>query len=168
MSLNAASLARFREWVSGQADAVFESYRHRLNRGLAQQQRDQLTQRAVLGAIEEVYSKALDILDSLPFDMSGIGVERGRSALTPDVQAPFRDVMQAVLDDVTAFNATSCALSNFPEEHHLSKDYLQTILRDIAAAWQEFSLAANALLLSKAETSGNRRHPENLTMGELP
>ncbi|WGJ13180.1 FAD-dependent oxidoreductase [Methylocapsa sp. D3K7] len=167
-SLNAASLARFREWVSGQTDAVFESYRHRLNRGLAQQQRDQLTQRAVLGAIEEVYSKALDMLDGLPFDMSGIGVERGRSALTLEVQAPFRDVMKAVLDDVTAFNATSCALSNFPEEHHLSKAYLQTILRDIAAAWQEFSLAANALLLSKAETSGNRWHPENLTMGELP
>ncbi len=167
-SLNAASLARFREWVAGQADAVFDSYRHRLNRGLAQQQRDQLTQRAVLGAIEEVYSKALDILDGLPFDMSGIGIERGRSALTPDVQAPFRDVMKAVLDDVTAFNATSCALSNFPEEHHLSKDYLQTILRDIAAAWQEYSLAANALLLSKAETSGNRWHPENLTMGKLP
>ena len=167
-SLNAASLARFREWVAGQADAVFDSYRHRLNRGLAQQQRDQLTQRAVLGAIEEVYSKALDMLDGLPFDMSGVGIERGRSALTPEVQAPFRDVMQAVLHDVTAFNATSCALSNFPEEHHLSKDYLQTILRDIAAAWQEFSLAANALLLSKAETSGDRRHQENLTMGELP
>ena len=95
-SLNAASLARFREWVAGQADAVFGSYRHRLNRGLAQQQRDQLTQRAVLGAIEEVYSKALDMLDGLPFDMSGIGIERGRSALTPEVQAPFRDVMQAV------------------------------------------------------------------------
>ena len=121
--MNAASLARFREWVAAQADAAFDSYRHRLNRGLAQQQRDQLTQRAVLGAIEEVYSKALDILDGLPFDMSGVGVERGRSALTPDVQAPFRDVMQALLDDVIAFNATSCALSNFPDEHHLSKDY---------------------------------------------
>ena len=167
-SLNAASLARFHEWVAAQADAAFDSYRHRLNRGLAQQQRDQLTQRAILGAVEEVYSNALDILGDLPFNMNGVGIERGRSALTPDVQAPFRDVMRALLDDVTAFNGTSCALSNFPDEHHLSKDYLQTILRDIAAAWQEFSLAANALLLSKAETLGNRQPQDNLTLGELP
>jgi monoamine oxidase len=32
----------------------------------------------------------------------------------------------------------------------LSKEYLQVILRDIAAAWLEFSLAANRLLVAKA------------------
>jgi monoamine oxidase len=167
-SLNAVSLVRFREWVATQGNAAFDSYRHRLNRGLVLQQRDQLTQRAALGAIEEVYSKALGFLDELLLDMKDVSVERGRSALMPDVQAPFRDVMQALLDDVTAFNATSCALSNFPDEHHLSKDYLQTILRDIAAAWQEFSLAANALLLSKAVTLGGRQPQDNPTMGALP
>jgi monoamine oxidase len=64
--------------------------------------------------------------------------------------------MQGLLDDVIAFNRTSCALSNFPDEHHLSKDYVQTILRDIAAAWQEFSLSANRLLLAKAERVPDR------------
>lgn len=39
-------------------------------------------------------------------------------------------------------------LSSSPGEHELGKDYLQTILRDIAAAWREFSLEANALLLA--------------------
>ncbi len=73
----------------------------------------------------------------------------GRSALTLEVQAPFRHFMQTLLDNVAAHNATSCALSNFPEEHHLPKDYMQTILRDLAAAWQAFSLSANALLLCK-------------------
>ncbi len=149
-STNAASLAKFRDWVVVQSETAFDSYRHHLNRSLAGQQKDQLSQRAILGSIEEIYSKALALLDGLPFDMSGVSIERGRSALTPDVQAPFRDFMQNLLDDVVAFNATSCALSNFPDEHHLSKDYMQTILRDMAAAWHEFSLAANALLLSKA------------------
>lgn len=148
-SMNAASLAQFRDWVVLQGDVAFDSYRHRLNRSLSIQQRDQLTQRAILGSIEEIYSKALALLDDLPFDMKEVRVERGRSAMTPDVQAPFRSFMQNLLDDVVAFNATSCALSNFPDEHHPPKDYMQTILRDMAAAWQEFSLAANALLLSK-------------------
>ena len=129
----------------------------RLARSLATQQRDQLTQRAVLESVEEVYRSALLTLEALPFDMTTVPIERGRSALTPDVQRPFRDFMQSLLDDVVAFNRTSCALSNFPDEHHLSKEYTQTILRDIAAAWQEFSLSANRLLLAKAQPSSVRR-----------
>jgi monoamine oxidase len=89
-SFNAASLARFREWVATQTDSAFDNYRSRLNRSLAaQQKRDQLTQRAVLGAIEEMYSSALGVLDELLFDTNGVSVERGRSTLTPEVQAPF-------------------------------------------------------------------------------
>ena len=156
-SINAASLARFSDWVAAQSDLAFDDYRRRLNSSLAAQQREQLAQRAILGSIEEVYRKALDVLDTLAFDMSGVAVERGRSALMPDVQRPFRDVMQTLLDDVIAFNQTSCALSNFPDEHRLSKDYVQTILRDIAAAWQEFSLSANRLLLAKAEITPHPR-----------
>ena len=85
--------------------------------------------------------------------MNDVAVERGGSALMSEVQKPFRDIMQSLLDNVIAFNRTSCALSNFPDEHHLSKEYTQTILRDIAAAWLEFSLAANRLLLAKGKVA---------------
>ena len=161
--MNAASLAQFRSWVAVQSGTALDNYRHRLNHNLASQQRDQLTQMAILETVEEVYSRAIAILDDLPFDTSDLSVERGRSAMTPEVQAPFRDFMQSLLDDVVAFNRTSCALSNFPDEHHPSKEYMQTILRDIAAAWQEFSLAANRVLLSKAAGS----HSQGMSVGKL-
>jgi monoamine oxidase len=154
--INATSLARFSDWVAAQNDAAFDSYHQRLHRSLASQQREQLTQRAILGSVEEVYKNALGVLDSLPFDMKGVTAERGRSALTPEVQKPFRDFMQGLLDDVIGFNRTSCALSNFPGEHHPSKEYVQAILRDIAAAWQEFSLSANRLLLEKGRKAQDR------------
>ncbi|WP_238123427.1 MULTISPECIES: flavin monoamine oxidase family protein [unclassified Xanthobacter] len=157
-TVNAISLARFAAWVSGQNDAAFDMYRSRLNRALASQEREQLTQRAMLGAIEDIYERAVDLLDTLPFDMREVPVEKGRSALMTQVQAPFRDFIQTLLDDVVAFNRTSCALSNFPGEHHLSKDYVQTILRDVAAAWRDFSLAANRRLLAKAEQSAAQPH----------
>jgi monoamine oxidase len=156
--INAESLAQFGDWVAAQADVAFDDYYRRLNRSLADQQKEQLTQRAILASVEEVYGNALDVLAGLRFDMSGVAVERGRSALTPEVQKPFRDFMQSLLDDVIAFNRTSCALSNFPDEHQPSKEYVQTILRDIAAAWQEFSLSANRLLLAKADAARDR-HP---------
>jgi monoamine oxidase len=156
LSRNGASLAWFATWVASQRDPAFDDYRQRLNRSLVTQQREQLTQLAVLGATEAVFAAALQVLDALAFDMDNVMVERGRSALTPEVQKPFRDFMQSLLDDAVAFNRTSCALSNFPHEHRPSQDYLQTILRDIAAAWQEFSLAANRLLLAKADAAERR------------
>ena len=162
-SINAASLARFGAWVAAQGDAAFDGYRHRLNRSLAAQQREQLTQRAILESMEEVFDKALAVLDGLDFDVGAVTVERGRSSLTPGVQQPFGDLMQSVLDDVVAFNRTSCALSNFPDEHHLSREYQQVILRDIAAAWLEFSLAANRLLLAKADARDRRLKATRLT-----
>jgi monoamine oxidase len=115
--------------------------------------------------MEEVFDRALAVLDTLDFDMDTVTVERGRSSLIPDVQQPFGELMRSALDDVVAFNRTSCALSNFPDEHRLSKEYTQVILRDIAAAWLEFSLSANRLLLGKAETARNQRpHVRGLTI----
>lgn len=149
LPMNEASLARFSAWVDARSDDVFENYRRRLNRALASQNRDNLTQVAALGAVEEVFGQALRLLETLHFDMDEVAVELGRTSLTPRIQKPFGELLQSIIDDVVAFNQTSCALSNFPDEHKLSKDYMRVIMQDIAAAWREFSLSANALLLAK-------------------
>ncbi len=162
-SINANSLARFSRWVFEHQNVTFDNYRHRLNQNLAVQQREQLTQRALLEAMEDLFDNALGMLETLSFEMSTVPVERGRSPLTPGIQQPFGILMRSVFDDVVAFNRTSCALSNFPDEHHLSQEYRQVILRDIAAAWLEFSLAANRLLVAKASSGGRRSGTTALT-----
>ena len=152
-SVNGASLAAFNTVVADLSANAFDGYRQRLIRRLSNQEREQLTQRAVLETFEDVFRKSLDNLRGLDFEMEDVSVENGRCAYTPLVQAPFRGLMQSLLDDVIAFNQTSCALSNFPDEHDLPRDYWQTILRDVAAAWREFSLHANQTLLDKSELS---------------
>lgn len=163
---NATYLAQFSAWVQERSDPAFDHYRRNLNERLSEQDRDQLTQRAVLETVEATLDEALVFLGQLDFDMAGIAVENGRSALMPEIQAPFREFLQTLMDDVIAFNWTSCALSNFPYEHKLSNDYKQTILRDVAAAWREFSLAANRLLLSRTEAQGFDRSGRH-TFGDL-
>ena len=151
-SENAFSLRIFSAWVEQQGHGMFDDYRRRLNASLATQAREQITQRAMLGAAEGLFGEALAKLEALPFDLHGVAVEKGRSALTPLAQQPFGDVLKQLFDDVAAFNRTSCALSNFPDEHKLPKDYQQAIMRDIAAAWAEFSRDLNGLLLGKGAT----------------
>lgn len=149
--VNERCLQRFSEWVASRQASTFANYRQRLNYALSHGQKEQLTQRAMLGAMEAVFTDALAFLEELPFNHDGVAVERGRSDLTPKVQAAFEGFIQALLDAIIDFNRTSCALSNFPEEHRLAKDYISTTLRDIGAAWREFSLSANRLLLDKRD-----------------
>jgi monoamine oxidase len=147
--VNQRSLEFFAEWVKSRRAPTFASYRQRLTYALSHGQKEQITQRAMLGAMEAVFKDALAMIGELPFNHDGVAVERGRSDLTPKIQAGFEGFIQELLDSVVAFNQTSCALSNFPEEHRLAKDYISTTLRDIGAAWREFSLEANRLLLEK-------------------
>lgn len=146
---NTESVERFGQWVQAQRPRAAETYRGNLNRGLASQLKTQLTQRALLETAEGVYREALRELGQLTFDASDARVERGRSELTPQVLAPFRGFNEALLDEAVRFNRSSCAISNFPEEHEPPADYVSAIRLDLAAAWREFAISANALLLDK-------------------
>ncbi len=162
-ALNAGSVQRLQRWVQQQPEQSFALYRQHLNYALATQQQEQLTQRAMLHAMEQLFASALQELQQLPFSTHNVLVECGRCSLTPQIQLCFKDSMQRLLDSVIAFNRASAALAEFPFEQQLPGDYLQTILRDLAAVWHEFSIAANALLLGKCSMANN---PGRVKAGE--
>jgi len=148
---NDAHLQSFGAWVSGERAQALQRYRTRLNQALSRQDDEQLTQKAVLGALESLYDDALARIAALPLAAADVApVSQGRTALTPQVLAPFAGLADELLSEAVKFNNTSCALSNFPYEHRPPRDYLATIRRDLAAAWQAFALAANERLLAKA------------------
>lgn len=146
---NAAGLASFGNWVAAQRGQVQERYRSHLNRALAAQHKQQLTQRALLDTVEQVYGEALQQLGSLPFDTRSVTVEQGRSALTPAVLTPFNGFIRELVDTALEFNRGSCAISNFPDEHAPDRHYMDAIRRDLSAAWREFALSVNDALLEK-------------------
>lgn len=146
---NAACLTDFSAQVSALRSSAIKQYRQNLHRYLSAQTREQLTQRALLDTVEQVYSAALDELGALPFDTTAVGVQQGRSDLTPGVLDAFKGFNSALFDEVAEFNRNSCAISNFPEEHDIARDYADTIARDLAAAWREFAIEVNRQLLDK-------------------
>jgi monoamine oxidase len=123
-------------------------YRQQLVRLLSAQQHEQLTQRALLAAVDQTYSEALALLDTFA-PWSGTGhTEEGRHALTPALLKAFDGWNKALLDDALAHNGTACALSNFPQDHQPDAELLRAITRDLAAAWREFALELNARLVA--------------------
>lgn len=146
---NSASLSEFGLWVLAQRQQVQVRYRSHLNRNMASQFKEQLTQRAVLDTVEQIYGEALQQLEALPLNTTDISVEQGRSALTPVVLAQFNGINQDVVDAALDFNRSSCAISNFPDELEPAKEYQAAIRLDLLAAWREFALSVNSTLLTR-------------------
>lgn len=150
---NSNSLARFADWVKSQRNAAFGRYRKSLHRHLSSHQRDQATQLSLLETVEAIYSEALRQLDELSLEGHSVAIVNGRSDLTLPILAPFSGFNDALLDEALRFNRSSCALSNFPAEHDPLPEYVQTIRRDLAAAWREFALTVNARIVVRTVPS---------------
>ena len=130
-----------------------QRYRLHLTRLLVAQQTDLLTQRALLATVDQCYSEALAQLDPLlpALDAAHADVADGRHALSAALLAPFEGWNKDLLDAALSHNASSCALSNFAQEHRPDADTLRAITLDLAAAWREFAIELNTRLLVAKE-----------------
>jgi monoamine oxidase len=149
----AAAVGAFSASVLSLRGLAPERYRLHLTRLLVAQQNDMLTQRALLATADQCYSEALAQLDRLldGLDAGTAEVQGGRHALTVPLLAPFDGWNQGLLDAALGFNATSCAVSNFPQEHRPDAQTLRAITLDLAAAWREFAVELNSRLLATAQ-----------------
>lgn len=149
------ALAEFQQWVTDERAQALPRYQLHVKQMLSRQDRDRVTQRAVLAAVEQTYTRALAQLTNIAqclidSDVAGALGDKARHARTPAVLATFAGFSKTLVADALVFNAQSCALSNFPDEHQPSPDYLRAITADLAAAWLEFAWATNDLLSSRS------------------
>ncbi|MBT9549423.1 MAG: FAD-dependent oxidoreductase [Hydrogenophaga sp.] len=144
-----AALRAFAEGVAARAAAAPDQYRRHLTRLLSSQQHDLLTQRALLATVDRVYSESLAQIDALlpAIDAADAAVSQGQHALTPQLLAPFAGWNKGLLQAALAFNAGSCALSNFAQDQTPDAETQRAITLDLAAAWREFAIELNARLL---------------------
>jgi monoamine oxidase len=144
-----AALRAFAEGVAARAAAAPDQYRRHLTRLLSSQQHDLLTQRALLATVDRVYSESLAQLDALlpALDAADAAVAQGQHALTPQLLAPFAGWNKGLMQAALAFNASSCALSNFAQDQAPDAETQRAITLDLVAAWREFAIELNARLL---------------------
>lgn len=147
---NRRCVIRFSDWVGTYRTDAMGFYQRYLNQRLAEQQREQATQLCLLATVDEIYKKAMLVLEELPFVIEAEVVVNGRSDLTPHLLTPFMGFNETLLAAAVEFNRSSCAISNFELEHKPSDAYIDTIRRDLAATWREFALNVNTLLVKRS------------------
>lgn len=146
-ALNANSIDEFRRFINAQKSGMKKQYDQLLAHDLSHQQWDGCFQRNVLIVLEQTYREALAKLSTLPFDPSSSAVNQGLSDLTKTVLAEFDGFIDEFLLVVVDRHRTSCALSNFPDEHKPDQVYLSAVRSDIALLWRDFALDVNAYFL---------------------
>ena len=147
---NTDFIAELKQTIVERKPALKKHYERLLAQDLSQQQWDGCFQRNILIALEQFYAEALAQVKSLPFDTSTSPVNRGLSALTPQVLLVFEGFVDEFLLFVVDKHRTSCALSNFPDEHKPDKTYVNEVRHAIAELWQNFAIDVNAHFLGSS------------------
>lgn len=146
---NAEQLQQLAHFVVDRKALLKQQYEKHLSADLSRQQWQGCFQRNVLAVLEAFYDDVLRQLQSLPFKIEQYPVENGMSALTRQILATFDGFIDEFLLFVVDRHRTSCALSNFPDEHKPDRDYVNEVKRDIAGLWKQFALNANAYFLER-------------------
>jgi hypothetical protein len=141
------SIDDFSRYMAERKPALKQQYSMLLANDLSRQQWQGCFQRNVLITLEQMYNDAFGQLQRLPFDAGQHAVDKGMSALTKQVLAAFQGLVDEFLEFVVDKHRTSCALSNFPDEHKPDRDYVNEVKRDIAGLWKDFALRVNDYFL---------------------
>ncbi|MFI3155991.1 MAG: amine oxidase [Methylococcaceae bacterium] len=144
---NADSIAEFCRYITERKPALQKQYERLLAQDLSKQQWDGCFQRNVLTVLEQAYNEALAHLKTLPFDSTATSINRGLSDLSKQTLATFDGFVDDFLLFVVDKHRTSCALSNFPDEHKPDKAYVNEVKREITGLWQNFALNVNDYFL---------------------
>ena len=147
--INAESVTSFRRFLNDYKPLMKKQYEQLLAEDLARQRWDGCFQRNILSVLEQTYDAALKQLLILPFDSRYSPQEKGQLALSKQVLACFNGFSSEFVGFVVEKHRTSCALSNFPDEHKPDTAYVNEVMREIAHLWQGFALRVNTCFLEQ-------------------
>ena len=145
--VNKQSLQTFSQFVEEMKKGMLRDYNRAINRELSRQQPQQLLQRTTIQIMQQSFDQALAKLATLEFDRKNCEVNNGFSELSATILDTFDGLFDQFLQSVIQHHRGSCALSNFPEEHNPSHEYINQTIEKVGQQWQNFAIAVNAFAL---------------------
>jgi hypothetical protein len=142
---SAASLAGFHQYVNDLKQTAKRQYDRNINKDLSSQNWQNLFKRNVVAVLQQVYEASLVQLGTLHFGTEKMESEDGFSPIAIQALKPFDGVVDDIIQYALQKHRTSCALSNFPDEHNPSEDYIAEVIQETGRDWQAFASQVNAL-----------------------
>jgi monoamine oxidase len=147
---NLASQASFEEFVADLKPDIKRRYDRAVNRELSQQNWQGLFKRNVVMVLKAAYDDALGYLEQLPFDTEEADMMDDMVSLTNELLKPFDGFADEVVQYALNKHRTSCALSNFPDEHKPSQEYIADVIQEVRKVWNSFILRLDIFLRDNA------------------
>lgn len=144
---NAANFAGFTGYVAQLKQSMKRQYDRGVNKDLSQQNWQDLLKRNVTWVLKQGYKDALSHLQSMTFAPQGVSAEKDDSPLSVQALKPLDGLIDELMQYALQKHRTSCALSNFPDEHKPSQDYIADVLQQADKDWQEFVWQVKAAVL---------------------
>ena len=142
----ATDLAGFQSYVAGLRSGMQRQYDRGVNRDLSRQQSQNLFKRNVIEVLRQSYRQALTELQTLRADAGGVQPAAASSDLGTQVLKSFDGFIEELIVYALQKHRTSCALSNFPDEHKPGQDYIAEVIEEASRDWSAFAVQVNNLL----------------------
>lgn len=147
VTATAMNLAGFAHYVTSLSPIIKRQYDRSVNRDLSKQNWQSLFQRNIIAALQQVYAESLEQLRHMTFDRENIaGTDRSIS-VNEQILNPLLILMDELIQYALQKHRTSCALSNFPEEHTPSQAYIAQVMKVVDSDWSVFVSKVKAMLL---------------------
>lgn len=145
----AIDLAGFSRYVMELKQTIKRQYDRNVNKDLSRQNWQDLFKRNVTAVLKQAYHDALLQLQSVSLDHEKreTETEKGFSKLAVQVLKPFDGFVDEIMQYALQKHRTSCALSNFPDEHRPGEDYIAEVVQETTRDWQIFASQVNSLMI---------------------
>lgn len=135
----------FAQYVTQLKQDMKRQYDRNINKDLSSQKWKDLFKRNVVAVLQKAYQDSFQQLQALSFDPVETQ-QHGFSTLANQALEPFDGIVDDMLQYALQKHRTSCALSNFPDEHNPSEDYISEVIQKTSRDWQDFASQVNHLL----------------------
>lgn len=137
------SNAAMQAFVSAQKANARRRYDRKVNMDLSRQNSQQLFKRNITAVLNQCFDETRCEMQRQQEAAHEGGVVK---AWLPQLLAEYEGLIDDLIDYALNKHRSSCALSNFPEEHNPSRDYLAEVLSQVSRDWSAFVSHMRTLL----------------------
>jgi monoamine oxidase len=139
-NINATSLAGFENYVNELKSTIKRQYDRCVNKDLSQQKWQDLFRRNIVDVLNQAYDHSLTQIEQLSTNIKRTDKFKihygasGKDHILKYFDGFTEDLIQYALHK----HRSSCALSNFPDEHNPSQEYIAEVIQQANHEWEYF------------------------------